>query len=230
MAEYAYNTAVSEATKFSPFEANYGFQPQTQWVGVKENVTWNNPASKLLLSRWRSIWDQLTGNLREAQQRMTKWFDRKAMTQPQFKVGDKVMVDARNMKTLRPTKKLDHKKVGPLKVIRLVHNRACQLELPPNMFTHDVFSVGLLEPYKESEIPGRRQSPPPPEVIKGDWEFEVESIGKSRKNGRKKRVEYLVFWKGYPPSEATWEPLDNLEGATELVENFHEEYPDQARD
>ncbi len=140
------------------------------------------------------------------------------------------MVDASNMRTLRPTKKLDHKKVGPFKITRLVHNRACQLELPPNMYTHDVFFVGLLEPYKKSEIPGRQQSPPPPEVIEGEVEFEVESIGKSRTNKRRKRVEYLVFWKGYPPSEATWEPLENLEGAIEIVKGFHRKYPSQDKD
>ncbi|KAA8910292.1 hypothetical protein FN846DRAFT_547829 [Sphaerosporella brunnea] len=39
----------------------------------------------------------------------------------------------------------------------------------------------------------------------------VDKIAKSRLNWQKKRVEYLVFWKGYPPEEATWEPWEHLE-------------------
>jgi len=34
-AEYAHNIAVSKATKSSPFYANYGYHPVTQWVGLK---------------------------------------------------------------------------------------------------------------------------------------------------------------------------------------------------
>jgi hypothetical protein len=32
LAEHAYNTANSETTKTSPFFANYGYQPETQWI------------------------------------------------------------------------------------------------------------------------------------------------------------------------------------------------------
>ena len=32
LAEHAYNWAVSESTKISPIEANYGFRPQINWL------------------------------------------------------------------------------------------------------------------------------------------------------------------------------------------------------
>jgi len=67
-AEYAHNTAVSEATKISPFYDNYGYQPETQWVGVKEEEEWTNPASELLLSRGKGIWEDLRANI--------KWYKR----------------------------------------------------------------------------------------------------------------------------------------------------------
>jgi hypothetical protein len=66
-----------------------------------------------------------------------------------------------------------------------------------------------IEHYRESRIPGRRL------------------------NKREKRVEYLVFSKGYPPEEATWEPWENLKGddAVEaLVKEFHRKYPRSLRD
>jgi hypothetical protein len=90
-----------------------------------------------------------------------------------------------------------------------------------------------IEHYRESWIPGRRQEPPPSEEIEGERFWVVEGIAKSRLNKREKRVEYLVFWKGYPPEEATWEPWDNLKGddAMEaLVKEFHQKYPKQAKD
>ena len=63
MAEYAYNTATSESTKMSPFEANYGFQPETQWMRPKSGIEWANPAAEILLSRWQGIWKRLHENL-----------------------------------------------------------------------------------------------------------------------------------------------------------------------
>jgi hypothetical protein len=90
-----------------------------------------------------------------------------------------------------------------------------------------------IEHYRESRIPGRRQETPPPDEIEGEKFWVVEGIAKSRLN--RKRVEYLVFWKGYPPEEleATWEPWENLEGdeAVEaLVKELHQKYPQAVKD
>ena len=51
-----------------------------------------------------------------------------------------------------------------------------------------------------------------------DNSFEVEDLlDKKIENGN---VYYKVKWLGYPPSESSWEPLINLEGASELVNDF----------
>ena len=31
-------------------------------------------------------------------------------------------------------------------------------------------------------------------------------------------MEYLVLWKGYPPHEATWEPVEHLARAPEAIQ------------
>lgn len=49
--------------------------------------------------------------------------------------------------------------------------------------------------------------------------YEVEKIIDSKRiNGKKL---YLVAWKDYPVSEATWEPLENLGNAKEAVKLFN---------
>jgi hypothetical protein len=229
-AEYAHNTAVSEATKTSPFYANYGYQPETQWVGPKQGEEWANPASELLLSRWKGIWGDLQANIKRAQEKYARYYDRKVMEPPAFKIGDLVMIDARNLKTQRPSKKLDHKKIGPVKILKKIGTRAYRVELPPTIKVHNVFHVSLMEPYRTSKFPNRRQSPPPSEEVEGEASWEVESVADSRYHKGRKRVEYLVFWKGYPPEQASWEPWESLEGtAEESLKKFHKESPSKPR-
>ena len=55
-------------------------------------------------------------------------------------------------------------------------------------------------------------------------EWEVEKILDIRLDDDGDK-EYLVHWKEYPESEATWEPMENLEGATQEIENFHLKNP-----
>jgi hypothetical protein len=54
-------------------------------------------------------------------------------------------------------------------------------------------------------------------------------MAKSRLNRKAKRVEYLVFWQGYPPEEA-WEHLEEDEAVETLVKEFHRRYPKQVKD
>ena len=54
------------------------------------------------------------------------------------------------------------------------------------------------------------RSPPPPIIdSEGQNRFLVESIDSHRKQGGK--MYYLVRWKGYPPSQSSWEPHFQLE-------------------
>lgn len=134
---------------------------------------------------------------------MLVYYNRHAQKQPALKVGDLVMVNMKNMRTKRPSKKLDHKRLGPVEVVGAVGKRAFRLKLPPEARNHPVFHVAEIEPYRRSNLEGRHQPPPPVEEIEGEANYVVDSIGKSRLNKQRKRVEYLVFWEGYPPEEAT---------------------------
>jgi len=89
-------------------------------------------------------------NMKAAQTRMAKYFNHKvANKEPQFKVGDWVMVNAKNIKTKRPSKKLNYKLRGKFEIEKLCGTNAYRLKLPPlSGKIHPVFHVSLLEPYR----------------------------------------------------------------------------------
>ena len=100
-----------------------------------------------------------------------------------------------------------------------------RLKLPFSMRIHPVFHVSLLKKYEENpeEFKDRVIPPPPPVKIQGEEEFEVEYILDKqikRQKRQKIQVEYLVKWKGYPEHDATWEPVENLQNASEVIEEF----------
>ena len=99
--------------------------------------------------------------------------------QPDIDIGDLVMLNAKNMRTKRPTKKLTPRLYGPFKVREKRGNRAYKLDIPPRWKIHPVFHVSLLEPYKVSDRPNREQPPREPEEVEGNREWEVEKILKS---------------------------------------------------
>jgi hypothetical protein len=76
---------------------------------------------------------------------MTKYANRKRLEGPTLKGGDKVYLLRRNIKSDKPTKKLDIVKLGPFKILRQKELVNYELELPKRMRIHLVFHVSLLE-------------------------------------------------------------------------------------
>ena len=112
---------------------------------------------------------------------------------------------------------------GPFRVLEKLI-AAYRLELPPHIQIHLVFHVSELKLYRKPKSKERKYSKPNPSVTpEGTEEYEVEEIVRHRKRrrGRQTKIEYLVFWKGYPTHEATWEPEENVKNAPEKVEEYY---------
>ena len=62
-----------------------------------------------------------------------------------------VILDGRNIKTCRPSKKLDHKNQGPFQVEKIISPLPIRLTLPRKWKIHNVFHISLLKPYQTSE-------------------------------------------------------------------------------
>ena len=126
---------------------------------------------------------------------MTKWYDSKKQEDPAFKAGDLVILDSQHIRKKRPSKKLDHKKMGLFRIEKAIWNRAFRLELPLQMKVHPAYHIELLERYRDSKDSRRIQTVPEVEEINGELNWEVREIVNSRQNRQKKHnsIKYLVL-------------------------------------
>ena len=135
---------------------------------------------------------------------MKAHFDKHRTTPRTYEVGDRVWLEATNLKVQRPSKKLDDRRYGPFEVIEKIGASAYKLKLPAGWKAlHPVFNESLLSPYVPPEAEHQKRAlPPPPDIVDGHEEYEVEEILDSRKWGR--GLQYLVKWKGYTEENNSW--------------------------
>ena len=128
---------------------------------------------------------------------MVKYYNKNIVNQePKFKVGNKVIVNGKNIKTIRLSKKLDHKMRGPFKVKSLIGPYAYELDIPVFVgCPHPIYHISLLEPYHRNQIAGRRSPTLSLLLDLEPNEYEIESVIASQLY--KGQVLYLYHWKGY---------------------------------
>ena len=100
--------------------------------------------------------------------------------------------------------------VGLFCIQKIVSPVAFGLDLPPGWRIHPIFHTSKLKRYIRSEEFFREVEPPPP-ILVGDT-LEYQGTGARRR--------YLVLWKGYPLTEATWEPESHLTNAPDILEEY----------
>ena len=170
------------------------------------------------------IREEAASSLKRAAETMKHFYDRKRSDSREYEIGDKVYVEATNINTTRPAKKLDDKRYGPFEILKKVGPSSYKLKLPGTWKIHPVFNEALLTPYHPPTFPSQEKPLPPPvvETPEGE-EYNVEEILDSRlKRGK---IEYLVKWEGYSNEENTWEPLGHLKNAKEAIADFHKKNP-----
>ena len=158
------------------FFANKGYHPR---LSLDPPQSTNNQEAQDLTQHMEDILEQLRANLLVSQeaQRSAATFHRTPA--PAYQVKDQVWLNFTNIRTQRPSTKLDNKWIGPFTITELVGKRACPLELSATLWIHPVFHVSLLHPTAQDPVPGQSNQPPGP-VISTDMDdpdiYEVESI------------------------------------------------------
>ena len=208
LAEFAINNTKQDSIQATPFYANYGRHPifdpnlptSTSVPAVDEHIT-----------QLQNVHADIKATLRDAIKRAKLNANEHRKAAPDFKVGDKVWLSRKGLPTRRPSDKLDERRIGPFKIIDKINNVAFKLELPNTLKTHPVFHVSLLEPHVSNPFPSRKIRTPPPISVDTPDEFVVDSILDVR--NRRGHQEFLIHWLGYPHSDDSWEPFDNLNKA-----------------
>ena len=226
IAEFQYNNHIHSATQNIPFLLDTGRIP---CMGFEPDQRRSNLESvNEFKERMERALKEAKAALAKSKDDMTKYYNRKRTPAPDYQLGDKVYLDASDIETTRPSKKLSHRRLGPFPIVKKVGNGAYRLQLPPSMSRlHPVFNVVKLTPAPEDPVQGRHVPPPPlPEIIDGEEEWVVEEILDSRMINRKLR--YLVKWDGFGIEHNSWEPWDNIY-ALDLVSEFHRKHPGAPR-
>lgn len=197
----------------TPMYANYGYTP-TVYGEAREAK--DSPAATKAAEQLKQLHEELKTDLQFIQQRMARYADQRRMKEPSFKKGDKVYLARKNIKSKRPSEKLDYKQLGPFKIKRKISDTNYELSLPRSMQIHPIFHISLLEPAS----PRAKLDETTELEAEDEEEQEVEKILDHRGEGP--QTEYLVKWKDQGDDENTWEPLDHLTNAQGMLVQYHQ--------
>jgi len=214
MAKFCYNNMQVGSTKVTPFFANHGYHPRfLPDLGTQNEETPEVSEYATALGR---LHEELRAEMKEAQMAQMEQANRVRRLDPVMEPGDRVWLQRKNIRTMRPSNKLDHKQIGPYTILENVGSRAYKLDLPAYVKLHPVFHISLLEPTTSTEpILGHHQPPPPPIIIEEQQEWEVEQILDSRRHWNK--IQYQIKWTGFHDLDKTWYPAENFENSEEII-------------
>jgi hypothetical protein len=201
IAQFAHNNWPSDTTRKSPFFLLMGFNPRADWVHATSPIL----RVTLRLEQLKEARVQARNAMIKAQKSWVKHRD-----MPKYKEGDQVWLEGKNLRINQPTAKLAPRRHGPFKIIQVMSAVNYRLELPTQWSIHPVFHIDLLTPYRETIMHGPNFTRPTPELIDGEEEYSVEKILDSRHFGRRRRLQYLVKWEGYPDADNMWVDKDDV--------------------
>ena len=222
--EFAYNNARQTSTGHSPFFLNYGQHPTANW-NVHKAATDQVPAALEFIEKIDAAMQDAKASLLRAQdsQALQANKHRRPLS---FEVGEEVMMSTAN---LPGTTGLQPRWIGPFQVQQAVSANAYRLKLPASIQVHPVINISQLKKYHRSpadQFPDRPHNRPPPVHVyeNEDGEFEVEDILGHRLQRRK--LQFLIKWKGYPSYDATWEPESHLQCAKPILRKYKQAHPE----
>jgi hypothetical protein len=164
IAEFTHNSWKHEHMKHTPHELLIGMNPIVNIIMPDDAV----PAAQEQLKQL----DSARHNTQKALQRRIK----PLQITKSFVSGGKVCLDARNLKVQVPSRKLSPRRYRPYSIKEQVSPVTYRLILPISLRIHNVFHMDLLTPYHETKEHGANYTQPPPELIDGEEEYEVEEI------------------------------------------------------
>jgi hypothetical protein len=141
----------------TPFFLNKGFHPRmsfdadpTKLITSRERLQIER--AKDITTHIETALETVKRALQDARETMIKSANKKRK-EVVYNPGNLVFLSSRNIKTVRPLKKLNDKILGPFKILEAVRI-SYRLQLPTTMRIHDVFHPSLLRKAAEDPLPG----------------------------------------------------------------------------
>jgi len=224
--EFQHNNHVHSATQQPPFLLDMERIP---CMGFKLR---QDPSSLETVNeftkRMESATKKAKSTICKAQEDIMRYYNRRRSLVPIFKPGDRVYLDASDIRMTCPSPKLSHCRLRPFEIERQVGPLAYRLKLPHGLRQlHPVFNMVKLSTALDDPIPGREpRAPPPPIVIDRELEWEVEEVLDSRWHQR--RFQFLIKWKGFSREHNSWEVASDVK-VPDLVAEYYRRHPTAPR-
>ncbi|KAI0999837.1 hypothetical protein K3495_g8361 [Podosphaera aphanis] len=231
-AEFTLNNHDSQVTGVSPFLAVYGTHPRSSCElspplsgpPVSASIRFERKDAEDLIRKTQMIEKFIVDNIQLKSAEQESQANKNRTASRNYKVGDLVGLNYHNIKTLRPSKKLDFKRGGPYKITQSVGKYAFKLDLPKSARIHPVFHVSLLSPTVSDPLPGQIVGLQPVLEAGDEEEFEFEKVTIGS-HWRDKELHYIVKFKGEGPEEDLSIPISESEGFRGLIIDFHDMNP-----
>jgi hypothetical protein len=200
LATLVHNNRQNVTTKLSPNQALLGYEPPEM---PSQHVPSDNQMTEDRIATMEQFRKHATTALNDTA-------NRNPVKHSQYQLRDQVWLEGTHLKLPHQSSKLAPKRYGPFRIAQEISPVAYRLALPASWRIHDVFHASLLTPYHETSTHGPNFVRPPPDLVGGEDEYEVERVMNHRHFGRARTLQFLIKWKGYPNSDNTWEPAGNL--------------------
>lgn len=207
--EFCHNQQVHSVTKKSPFFLMMGYEPHDIPLGFERTHV---PAAEDKMKELTRARDEALAAHELARQTIAKRSNRNFIP---FQKRDQVWLEAKNLKLGYESRKFAPKREGPFDVIEVLGPVTYRLRLPQHWRIHPVFHASLLTPYHENPAHGSNYLRPPPDLISGEEQYEVEAIVNHKRSNS--GMKYLVKWKRYPSSDNTWQTVNDLKDAPQIL-------------
>ena len=219
LAEFAANNAVSVAIGYTPFFLNFGDHPIVLLILLHgRDVSSHVEAVQTMVDRMKTALEEAHANLSVAANQ-AKTHANALQREEKYAVGNEVGLATRHLCINEHLLvKLRRRWIGSFSIAKVISLVAYRLNLPPNWRIHPIFYVFSLKRYYWSEEFERVERPPSPIMVNDEEEFEVEAILRHKGSGARRL--YQVLWKGYPITEASWEPKSHLCNAPQILEEY----------
>ena len=121
MGEFSANANVSATIKVPPFLATRSYNPRMSFDPVDLSADFTreriaNSMATLIANCMEEVWDFMQKEMTKSQAKQAIAANCHRKEPPAYKIGDIVWLSTKNIKTDKPSKKLDHKMIGPYKV------------------------------------------------------------------------------------------------------------------